>query len=94
MRQLVGMLYGFLADKKLTRGDMLAALGLRYGTDEATVFSLSKAEPATFKVDGTVPPPEPVRAKGPLGSGPTSSVMSRTSRGPFSSAFSLFLWLQ
>ncbi len=51
---------GFVFPMAIERYTVIAAGPAEEGTDEATVFSLSKNEPATFKVDGTASPPEPV----------------------------------
>ncbi len=51
---------GFVFPMAIERYTVIAAGPAEDGVDEATVFSLSKTEPATFKVDGSVPPPEQV----------------------------------
>ncbi len=51
---------GFVFPMAIERYTVIAAGPVEDGVNEATVYSLSKTEPATFKVDGTVPPPEPV----------------------------------
>ena len=51
---------GFVFPMAIERYTVIAAGPVEDGSKEATVFSFNMNEPASFNVDGTAPPPEPV----------------------------------